>query len=143
MTLLFNYSIYTDSNCFEWCPYVSFTKVVAYCLHYLFIYSLDLAFPTLLCKIESIIITPESLLTMPRRACRLLSSQRWLFHSCSRVSCKTHTSICFLTQRIFKGNTELVKLVREFCVMNFTHTEIVNHFNHCMNPFGNYSACCI
>ena len=47
-----------------------------------------------------------------------------------------------LTQRIFKGYAELVKLVRELGGVNITHTEVVNHINHCKHPFGIYLACC-
>ena len=47
-----------------------------------------------------------------------------------------------LSQRILKGNTELVELVRELGGVNITHTEVVNHINHCKHPFGIYLACC-
>ena len=41
-----------------------------------------------------------------------------------------------LAQRILKWNAELVKLVRELGGVNITHTEVVNHINHCKHPFG-------
>ena len=45
-------------------------------------------------------------------------------------------------QRVFKRYTQLVKLVRELSGVNITHTEVVNHINHCKHPFGNNLACC-
>ena len=47
-----------------------------------------------------------------------------------------------LTERVFKRYAELVKLVRELSSVNVTHTEIINHINHCKHPFGNNLACC-
>ena len=47
-----------------------------------------------------------------------------------------------LTQRIFKRYAELIKLVRELGGVNITHTEVINHINHCKHPFGNNLACC-
>ena len=47
-----------------------------------------------------------------------------------------------LAQRIFKRYAELVELVRELSSVNVTHTEVVNHINHCKHPFGYFLACC-
>ena len=47
-----------------------------------------------------------------------------------------------LAQRVFKRNTQLVKLVRELSGVNIPHTEVVNHINHCKHPFGYFLACC-